>query len=56
MQLDPQNPLIGGDPFGASVIDFLQIAIFLKRSGNAEFCGKRMRNEELLKTASSHKF
>lgn len=56
MQLDPQTPLIGGDPFGASVAGFLQIDIFLKRLGNAEICGKKMRNEEHLKTASSHKF
>lgn len=56
MQLDPQTPLTGGGPFGAPVAGFLQINIFLKRSGNTEYCGKRMRNEEHLKTAPSHKF
>lgn len=56
MQLDPHTPLVGGDSFGVPGAGFLQIDVFLKRSGNAEFCGKRMRNEECLKTASSRKF
>lgn len=56
MQLDPHTPLAGGDPFGVPGAGFLQTDIFLKRSGNAEFSGKRMRNKERLQTASSHKF